>query len=107
MRDIAETLSKGIKEGKWIDIEYRNQSGETTYFWIAIKDINPNRKTILCDIFNFQKSSSTFEQWIKFDGIKKAETLYFASYDVPEKLYIMLEKIAQIGFVMIISIIIF
>ncbi len=54
MRDIAETLSKGIKEGKWIDIEYNNQSGETTYFWIAIKDINSNRKTILCDIFNFQ-----------------------------------------------------
>lgn len=92
MRDIAETLSKGIKEGKWIDIEYNNQSGETTYFWIAIKDINPNRKSILCDIFNFQKSPDTFEQWIKFDGIKKAETLYFASYDVPEKLYIMLEK---------------
>lgn len=92
MRDIAETLSKGIKEGKWIDIEYNNQSGETTYFWIAIKDINPNRKTILCDIFNFQKSSDTFEQWIKFDGVKKADTLYFASYDVPEKLYIMLEK---------------
>ena len=39
MNNINKVLFKGIFEGKWVSIEYRNVSKELTRYWIAIKKI--------------------------------------------------------------------
>jgi hypothetical protein len=50
MSEITLTLSRSIKEKKWIQVTYKNQSEEITRFWIAIKDILPNQKLIVDSI---------------------------------------------------------
>ena len=78
---IAETLSKGIKEKKWIEISYINKSEEKTTYWIAIKDINSEKKTFYVVMFNSNKSYDTFTTWIAFDRIVSAQIIDFATYE--------------------------
>ena len=40
--NIGDSVSKAIKEGKWLNISYINKSGENTFYWIAVKDIIAN-----------------------------------------------------------------
>ena len=53
--DIGEQISKALKEGKWLDISYINKKGETTYYWIAIKDIDFEKKSFNVLMFNDSK----------------------------------------------------
>lgn len=46
MDAIGRDIFKAIHEGKWLSIEYRNKSGETTKYWIGIKDINIQYKSL-------------------------------------------------------------
>ncbi len=92
MDKIAETISKAIKEGRWIDLTYSNKNGETTYFWIAINDINLERRLLYCDCYNQAKSFETKNVKIYFDSIKEAQILFFTSYEVPSSLIEKLEN---------------
>ena len=38
-RNILALVGKSIKEGKYLDISYKNEKNETTRFWISILDI--------------------------------------------------------------------
>ena len=89
---IGDTLSRGIKEGKWLDITYINQTGENTSYWIAIEDINMDAKTLYVSMFNSNKSLNTYKTWIFFDKIQSAKIIDFSSYDVPEKLISKIEN---------------
>lgn len=89
--DIALELSYGIKNGKWIRISYLNSQNETTYYWIAIKDIDFKNKKLKCSIYNHEKSNDCLETYIKFKSIISAKVLGFTSYDVPDELYNKLE----------------
>ncbi len=93
VKKIANNISKGIKEGKWIEVSYCNAKNETTYFWMAIKDIIISTKTLVCDIFNHTKGIQTLEAKISFDGIKSADVLPFTSYDVPQALLDKLDHV--------------
>ena len=52
MKNKELVISDAIKRGKWLDIIYKNSNNETTYFWIAINDINLKEKILICSIFN-------------------------------------------------------
>lgn len=52
MNKISRDIFKAIHEGKWIAIEYRNQQGNITNYWIGIKSINPYTKRLLVDGLN-------------------------------------------------------
>lgn len=78
---IGETLSKAIKEKKWVEITYLNKNGEKTTYWIAIKDINSEKKTFHVSMFNNNKSLNTFESWISFERILSAMVIDLASYE--------------------------
>ena len=56
VNEIAKVLSQAIKEGRWVNISYRNKEGKVTFFWIAIKNIIPDKKEIVVDMFNMVKS---------------------------------------------------
>jgi hypothetical protein len=37
---ITALIGKAIREGKYLDITYKNKTGEITPFWISVLDIN-------------------------------------------------------------------
>lgn len=92
MKNIELIISEGIKNGKWIDISYINNQGETTYYWIAIKDIDLKKKLLFASIFNDQKSLESLEAIIKFESIQSAKILDFTTYDTPLELINKIEQ---------------
>ena len=88
--EICDKVSKAIKEGKWLNISYINKSGDNTFYWIAIKDVDYRTKNLKVVGYNDKKSMDTFESWISFDNIKSAEVIDFTSYEVPQ---VLIEKI--------------
>lgn len=87
MNAIALEITKGLKEGKWISVEYQNTTlGKNTFFWIAIKDIIPRRRMLVVDMFNFEKGSQTIEGNIYFDQIVFAQTIEGTVYERNEAL---------------------
>lgn len=88
MNEIAKVLSQAIKEGRWVNISYRNKEGKVTFFWIAIKNIIPDKKEIVVDMFNMVKSKdlNCISTTLSFSGILTASIISFSSYTVPESL---------------------
>jgi hypothetical protein len=88
MSSITNAISEAIKKGKWLSISYDNQTeNKDTFFWCAIKDINPETKVLSVDIFNSKKNLSALENvHISFEKIKSATTISYSTYDVPTAL---------------------
>lgn len=51
-KNIIILIGKAIKEGKYLDILYKNKNGEITPFWISILDINANDEPPLALVCN-------------------------------------------------------
>ena len=92
MKRIELIISEGIKRGKWIDISYRNNQDEITYYWIAIKDIDLKNKKLYVYIFNDNKSLDSLEAIIYFNNILSAKILEFTTFNTPEELIKKLES---------------
>ena len=54
LRGQKEGMMKGIREGKYLNITYKNKIGEINTFWIAILDINANDE-LYVNMFNVTK----------------------------------------------------
>ena len=72
---IGKTISKSIKENKWLSIEYVNKNKEESKFWCAILDIIIERKLFVVDIFNIFKGNNTINTMISYENIKSAKVL--------------------------------
>ena len=92
MKNLELLISESIKTGKWLDISYKNNKGEITYYWIAIKDIDLKQKLLKVSIFNDQKSLDSLDAIIKFDQILSAKILDFTTYDTPPELINKIER---------------
>ena len=91
--NIALKISESIKTGKWLSISYQNAKKETTFYWIAIKDINLKTRVITATIFNDKKYDYVCkEATIHYEGILTANLLDFTSYDIPTQLISKIEK---------------
>eukprot|EP00833_Pecoramyces_ruminatium_P014809 jgi/Orpsp1_1/1188841/evm.model.d7180000067647.1 len=92
--NIGENISKGIKESKWIYVEYINRNNIKTRFWMSVKDINIESRTLYIYMFKYNKKEDfdTRESWIKFDNIVYAEVLEYTSYQTPDELIEKIEK---------------
>ena len=75
------TISKAIKENKWLAIEYKNLKDEITNYWIYINDINPSTKKADCYIFNDAKSLDSLKGTIDLTRIKSAIDLEMTGGD--------------------------
>ncbi|MGM9970526.1 MAG: hypothetical protein ACI35S_09055 [Anaeroplasma sp.] len=85
---IGQTISKAIKENKWLSIDYINTEGKESTFWCSIIDIDINNKGLIIDIFNIFKSNKVINNgYINFDRIKNAKVLEgtYYSYDSLDK----------------------
>ena len=76
MVDVGKVVSRAIKEQKWIKIKYKNKDNIETYYWIYIKDIDPEKKKLKVDMFNDAKSFDVYKNAsIFFENILDAEIL--------------------------------
>lgn len=57
MPNTAQNLYKAVHEGKWLSIEYRNANSEITRYWIAVKNIDPKKRTLHVEGFHIVKHS--------------------------------------------------
>jgi hypothetical protein len=84
-KKITILIGKAIREGKYLNITYKNRSGEITPFWISILDINAKGE-LRVNMFNVTKDNPIQDGKIFMSEIQSAEILKFSYYEVPEKL---------------------
>lgn len=46
MNKVCKEIFGAIHDGKWLSIEYKNKDGNVTRYWIGIKDIDIERRTL-------------------------------------------------------------
>ncbi|MDH5379910.1 MAG: AAA domain-containing protein [Cyclobacteriaceae bacterium] len=90
-KKITAFIGKAIREGKYLNITYKNKSGEITPFWISIFDIN-EKDELRVNMFNVTKDDPIIDAKIFISRIQTAEILKFSFYDVPEKLIKKLDE---------------
>ena len=81
-------LSLSIKEGKWVSVVYdSHKENRDTSFWCYIRDIDPEKKILFCDLYNDFKGTDTLEaKPLQFERIKSAILLNFTTGGVNKKL---------------------
>lgn len=84
-------IGKAIREGKYLNITYKNKSGEITPFWISILDITANDKLIV-NMFNVTKDEPILNAKIFISSIQSAEILKFSRYEISKKLIKKLDE---------------
>lgn len=84
-------IGKAVREGKYLNITYKNKSGEITPFWMSVLDIHANGE-LRVNIFNVTKDDPITNAKIFLSGIQTAEILKFSHYNVPEKLIKKIEE---------------
>lgn len=91
LNKVNQAIAKAIKEGKWLYINYAQEDGSTTNFWICIYDINEKRECFIVESFNHHYIDNEYEGFytkyeLDYTRITKAEVLEGTTYDVPDKL---------------------
>jgi|WetSurMetagenome_2_1015567.scaffolds.fasta_scaffold00065_24 hypothetical protein len=84
-KNITALIGKAIREGKYLNITYKNREGEITPFWISVLDINANDE-LRVNMFNVTKDDPLTDKKIFISSIQTAEILKFSHYDVSDSL---------------------
>ncbi|MBN8653806.1 MAG: hypothetical protein J0L67_20420 [Cytophagales bacterium] len=69
---ITVLIGKAIREGKYLNITYKNKGDEITLFWISILDI-PATDVLRVNMFNVTKDDPILDAKIFVSGIQSAE----------------------------------
>ncbi len=83
---IGKTISKSIKENKWLNIKYINKNKEESSFWCAIIDIIIEKKSFKVEIFNVFKGIDAKSGSIYFNSITEAKVVEGTYYEVNQEL---------------------
>ena len=84
-KKIEELVGKAIREGKYLNITYKNKNGDVSPFWISILDLNANDE-LRVNIFNVTKDEPILDAKIFISSIQTAEILKFSHYEVSDTL---------------------
>ncbi|MFO7823583.1 MAG: AAA domain-containing protein [Cyclobacterium sp.] len=90
-KNITTLIGKAIREGKYLNITYKNKSGEITPFWIGILDIN-EKGELWVNMFNVTKEDPIRDAKIFISSIQTVEILKFSHYEVTENLIKKLDE---------------
>lgn len=86
-------VSRSIKEGKWLAIQYQNKSDEITKFWCSIKNINPKNGLLTVDVFNDELSDKVIKNYkLYYEKILSASILENTFYPKPTELITKMEN---------------
>lgn len=99
---VKNSIYQAIIHSKWLDVSYLNKKKESTNYYIGIKDINIDKGTITCDIFNPFKSNNVIQDgnkdiFIFISGIESASILEQSYYDVPKELVTKVTTDKRVG----------
>lgn len=86
MNAIHRDIFKAIHEGKWLSIEYRNQDGYETKYWIGIKALNVLDRTMSVDGMHLGELSVLELKKIRIDMILSSQIVEGTYYPVNEEL---------------------
>lgn len=75
MNQICRDIFKAIHEGKWLKIEYRNKAEQITKYWIGIRDLNPEKRTLKVDGLHLGKYTIGEYDRIYIDSILSSEVI--------------------------------
>lgn len=90
-KKITSLIGKAIREGKYLNITYKNKSGEITPFWISIFDINA-KDELKVNMFNVTKDEPLLNKKIFISSIQSAEILKFSHCESSDKLIKKLDE---------------
>lgn len=78
-------IARAIREGKYLNITYKNLNGEINPFWISILDINEHGE-LRVNMFNVTKDEPILNAKIFVSFIQSIEILMFSHYDISAEL---------------------
>ncbi|MDR0609127.1 MAG: DUF2726 domain-containing protein [Planctomycetaceae bacterium] len=85
MTPISHAIFRAVHEGKWLSVEYKNQTGGLTKYWLAVKSINPQSKKLKVDGLHLG-CHTVAELDIYITRIKTAHILYGTYYPINTQL---------------------
>lgn len=86
MQTTTHNIFRAIHEGKWLQIEYQNQSDQITNFWIGIHDINIQKRELLVDGLHLGRYTTETYEHIKIDSILSSKVVEGTFCPINEKL---------------------
>lgn len=75
MDNICRELFRAIHEGKWLKIEYKNKSEETTRYWISVVGLDPYNRVLKVDGLHLGYYTINRFEKIFLDSIISAEVV--------------------------------
>ncbi len=69
MNNICRDIFRAIHEGKWLQIEYRNREVQVTKYWIGIRGLNPEKRTLAVDGLHLGRYTTESYDAIYIDSI--------------------------------------
>lgn len=75
MNSIYRDIFRAVHEGKWLSIEYRNRNGQTTKYWIGIRDLNMKSRSLKVDGLHLMKYVTDSYDRIYIDSILSSSVI--------------------------------
>jgi len=85
MNSVQKDIFKAIHEGKWLSIEYKNRNGETTKYWIGIRNIDLKRRALLVSGLHLSQYTLC-ELTVYIDSILSSAVIDSSYMEVNQKL---------------------
>lgn len=73
MNNICHDIFRAIHEGKWLKIEYRNKEEQITRYWIGIRNLDPQKRTLSVDGLHLGKYTTNYYSTIYIDSILQSQ----------------------------------
>jgi superfamily I DNA and/or RNA helicase len=90
-KKITSLIGKAIREGKFLNITYKNKEEKITPFWISILDISA-KDELRVNMFNVTKDEPLLNAKISISAIQTAEILKFSHCDISANLIKKLDE---------------
>ncbi len=86
MNNICRDIFRAIHEGKWLQIEYRNREVQVTKYWIGIRSLNPEKRTLSVDGLHLGRFTTESYDAIYIDSILSSQIVEGSYQPVNEEL---------------------
>ena len=86
MNNICRDIFRAIHEGKWLQIEYRNREVQVTKYWIGIRSLNPEKRTLSVDGLHLGRYTTKSYEAIYIDSILTSQIVEGSYQPVNEEL---------------------
>lgn len=86
MNAVFRDIFRAVHEGKWISIEYRNREGKNTKYWIGIRSMDVQGRTLSVEGLHLKRHTVEAFDRIRIDSILSSRIIEGSFYPVNESL---------------------